>query len=97
MGLIKGVIKRSIGKKILSFSQLRTVACYTEAVFNERPLHVLSNTDPDYVPITPNMLIFGRNPRILSRDMMGVDLNDPDFRTKKKNLNIMALKLRDTL
>ena len=43
------------------------------------------------------MLIFGRNLRILSHDMMDIDLNDPDFRTKNKNVNIMALKLRDTL
>merc|ERR1711888_354703 len=46
LGLIKGVLKRSIGKKILSFSQLRTAAAYAEAVFNERPLHVLLDSDP---------------------------------------------------
>ena len=70
VGLIKGVLKRSIGEKILYFSQLRTAATYAEAVFNERPLHVITNTDPDYVPITPNLLIFGRNLRMLSHDMM---------------------------
>ena len=95
--LIKGVLKKSIGKKILSFSQLRTAATYAEAVFNERPLHVITNTDPDYVPITPNLLIFGRNLRMLSHDMMDINLNDPDFKLNNKNLNIMALKLRDTL
>ena len=97
MGLIKGVLKRSIGKKILSFSQLRTAAAYAEAVFNERPLHVMVDTDPDYVPITPNLLVFGRNLRLLGHDMLDINLNDPEFKLNNKNLNIMALKLRDTL
>ena len=34
---------------------------------------------------------------MLSHDMMDINLNDPDFKLNNKNLNIMALKLRDTL
>ena len=76
---------------------MRTAAAYAEAVFNERPLHVLVDSDPDYVPITPNLLVFGRNLRLLGHDMLEINLKDPDFKTNNKNLNIMALKLRDTL
>ena len=96
IGLIKGIIKRSVGRKVLTFSQLRTVCAYAQAVFNERPLHVLANTDPDYVPITPHMLVFGRNLRMLSHDIMELNLQDPDYR-KNKDISVMALKLRDTL
>ena len=97
VGLIKGIIKRSVGNKILTFSQLRTVCSYAEAVFNSRPLHVLSSSDPDFIPITPNMLVYGDNLRILAHDMLDIDLNDPDFKTNNKDLNVMARKLRDTL
>ena len=63
-----------------------------EAVFD-----VLTYADPDCVPITPNSLIFGCSLRLLSHDMLDIHLNDPDFKLNNKNLNIMALKLRDTL
>ena len=98
VGLIKGIIKKAVGRKILTFGQLSTVAAYAQAVFNERPLHVMTNTDPDYIPITPNMLVFGRNLRMLSHDVAELNLQDPDFRAnKRKSIPIMALKLRDTL
>ena len=77
-GVFGGVNKRGIKeinwKKILSFSQLRTAAAYAEAVFNERPLHVMVDSDPDYVPITPNLLVFGRNLRLLGHDMLEINL-----------------------
>ena len=76
---------------------MRTASAYAEAVFNERPLHVMVDSDPDYVPITPNLLVFGRNLRLLGHDMLEINLKDPDFKLNNKNLNIMALKLRDTL
>ena len=98
ISLIKGIIKRSVGKRIFTFSQLRTVAAYAQAVFNERPLHVMANTDPDYIPVTPNMLVFGRNLRMLSHDVVELNLQDPEFKlNNKKDLPVMALKLRDTL
>ena len=34
VGLIKGIIKKAVGRKILTFDQLRTVAAYVQAVFN---------------------------------------------------------------
>ena len=97
MGLIKGIIKRSVGNKILTFSKLRTVSSYAEAISNSRPLHVLSSSDPDFIPITPNMLVYEDNLRMLAHDMLDIDLNDPDFNANNKNLNVMARKLRDTL
>ena len=97
LGLIKNIIKRSIGQKILTFDQLRTVAAYAEAVFNSRPLHVLSTSDPDYTPITPNMLVYGRNLRMLCHDLLDIDLKDPKYKPRSEKLSVMALKLRDTL
>ena len=43
------------------------------------------------------MLVYGDNLRILAHDMLDIDLNDPDFKTNNKDLNVMARKLRDTL
>ena len=86
-GIIQSILKIS-----LSFSQLRIVTTYAEAAFKERPLHVINNTG-NYVRITPNLLIFGRNLRMLSHDMLDIKLNDPKFRTYKN----LIIKLKNKL
>ena len=97
LGLIKTIIKKSIGNKILSKSQLNTVATYAESIFNERPLQVLAGSDPDFIPVTPNVLVYGRSLRQFSHDLVEIDWNDPDFKLNNKDLSVMAKKLRSTL
>ena len=97
LGLIKTIIKKSIGNKILSKSQLNTVATYAESIFNERPLQVLAGSDPDFIPVTPNVLVYGRSLRQFSHDLVEIDWNDPNFKLNNKDLSVMAKKLRSTL
>ena len=95
--MIKAIIRKSVGKKILTKSQFLTVATYAQAVFNERPLQVMPISEPNFVPVTPNMLVYGRNLRQFRHDLVDIDLNDPDFSLKYKDLSVMAMKLRSTL
>ena len=97
LGMIKAIIRKSVGKKILTKSQFLTVATYAQAVFNERPLQVMPMSEPNFVPVTPNMLVYGRNLCQFSHDLVDIDLNDPEFSLKNKDFNVMALKLRSTL
>ena len=60
VGIIKNLFKRIIGKKLLTFDEFRTVISQCENVANNRPLTYQSAQDSDLIPITPNMLIYGR-------------------------------------
>ena len=97
LGMIKAIIRKSVGKKILTKSQFLTVATYAQAVFNERPLQVMPMSEPNFVPVTPNMLVYGRNLRQFSHDLVDIDLNDPEFSLKNNDFNVMALKVKFNL
>ena len=97
LGILKCIMKKSIGNKILSHDQIHTIACYAESLFNERPLCVMDAGDPDFIPITPNMLNYGRNLRHFAHDIGSIDFNDPEFKLTNKNLNVMSRKLRSSL
>ena len=79
LGILKSIMKKSIGNKILTKDSLATIACYAESLFNERPLCIMDAGDPDFLPITPNMLNYGRSLRHFNHDAECIDLNDPDF------------------
>ena len=96
LGILKSIIKKTVGNKCLTLSQLETITTYAQAIFNERPLQVLNNSDESFLPITPNMLVFGRNLRHFSHNLVDYNLNDPDFKIGK-DLNVMAKKLRSNL
>ena len=79
-------------EKTFTFSQLRTVAAYSQAVIKERVLHFMANTDPDYIPV------FGRNLRMWSHDMVEFTRQDPEFNLSNTIVfPIMDFNLRDTL
>ena len=79
IGLFKTVIKRSIGRSLLSLDEFNTICAYAEASCNDRPLYYVSRQDSGTIPLTPNMLIFGRNLRQCSIDSSEVDLTDPTY------------------
>ena len=96
IGIIKSVIRKTINKKVLSFDQFSTVVAYAEGIFNERPLCPMID-DEDYVPITPNMLVYGHNLRHFNYMLSEIDLNDPSFKINNKTLNARSIKLKSTL
>ena len=96
ISLLKSVIRKSIRNRVLSRDQLLTVACYAESCFNERPLCIM-DSDVDFVPITPNMLVYGKSLRQFAHSVSEIQLNDPDFEVSGKKLTVMARKLKSTL
>ena len=50
----------------------------------------------DLVPLTPNMLVYGRDLRRFSHGVSDIDLNDLDFCVSRKSLTVMAQKLKST-
>ena len=98
IGLFKNVLKRTIGNTLLSLDDFQTVVAYSEAACNDRPLYYISRQDADNHPLTPNMLIFGKNIRQCSVSDSVLDLNDPDYEFGSVgHLNKTCKRLKSTL
>ena len=82
---------------LLTLDQLITVSSYAQAVFNERPLCVVDNSDENIVPLTPNSLVYGRNLPQFVHNSGNSDEADPNYEITKKSCTIMHNKLRNTL
>ena len=94
VSIIKAMIKKAVKNKLLTFDQLVTVATYAQALFNERPLSVLEGSDPEFIPVTPNSLVLGRNLRLFAHGVNDSKQSDPDFSPSPKSYEIMHKKLR---
>ena len=56
---VKRTLKHKIGSQILSFSQLQTIFYEVANIINDRPLGVISGSDPSCPkPLTPNGLLY---------------------------------------
>ena len=98
VGLFKSLLKRTIGNKLLTLDEFLTVIAYTEAACNDRPLYYVSRQDTGTHPLTPNMLIFGKNIRQCSVDDSALDMEDPDYEFGSVgHLNQACKKLKSTL
>ena len=98
VGLFKSLLKRTIGNKLLTLDEFLTVIAYTEAACNDRPLYYVSRQDTGTHPLTPNMLIFGKNIRQCSVDDSALDMEDPDYEFGSVgHLNKTCKKLKSTL
>ena len=97
LGILKSIMKKAVKNKLLTLDQLMTVSSYAQAVFNERPLCVMDNGDPNVVPLTPNSLTLGRNLRQFAHSVPESDGADPDFPLPGAKCSAMSKKLRDTL
>ena len=65
MRLVKMLIKKTLGKSLLSYEKLETALLKIESVINGRPLAFLSEDDLGDA-LTPNHLMYGRNIRTKS-------------------------------
>ena len=70
--VVKDLLKRTLGRAILSYEELLTVCCECEAIINSRPLTYLSEDSEDLVPITPAMFLMTNS----SFNVTDFDLND---------------------
>ena len=60
VGLIKNAMSVSIRRKRLTFDELRTITKEIECIVNSRPITYVED-DKDILPLTPSMLIKGKN------------------------------------
>ncbi|GFY10079.1 integrase catalytic domain-containing protein [Trichonephila clavipes] len=68
--VIKELLKRTLGKAILTYEELLTVLCDCEAVVNSRPLTYVSEDPNDLIPLTPSLFLNGKS----SYDTVDLDL-----------------------
>ena len=57
----------------------------------------MDSNDPDFIPVTPNMLNYGRSLRSFNHGAEGIDLRDPDFVINQKSINWRLRKLQSYL
>jgi hypothetical protein len=55
--MVKGLLKKVLGRASLKYEELVTILCDVEAVINSRPLTYLSEDPGDLSPLTPAMFI----------------------------------------
>ncbi|GBM82662.1 hypothetical protein AVEN_200566-1 [Araneus ventricosus] len=55
--ILKDLLKRTLGKAVLTYEELLTVSCDCESIINSRPLINVSEDLDDQVPITPAMFL----------------------------------------
>ena len=60
IAVLKGPLKRCIGRAILNKPEFITLCKEATCVVNDRPLCATNPTNRDRIPITPNSLVFGR-------------------------------------
>ncbi|GFX28077.1 integrase catalytic domain-containing protein [Trichonephila clavipes] len=70
--VIKELLKRTLGKAILTYEELLTVLCDCEAVVNFRPLTYVSEDPNDLIPLTPSLFLNGKS----SYDTIDLDLSE---------------------
>ena len=98
IGIVKNIIKKSIQKKLLTLDEFTTIVAYAECCVNDRPLNYISMEDESIIPMTPNMLVYGRNLNFNTKDITNVDLQDKTYEFgTKNNLNKICKRLKSTL
>ena len=75
------------------------MVAYAECVANDLPISFVSEGDYNSSPLTPNMLLYGRNLKHnFQSTISDVDFNDPSYKFGfHGNLNTMCQKLKSTL
>ncbi|GFY54687.1 integrase catalytic domain-containing protein [Trichonephila inaurata madagascariensis] len=87
--IIKELLRRSLGKSILSYEELSTVICECEFLINSRPLTYISENPQELIPLTPAMFL------IENRCSDNTDINELNSRELRKRLKYRINFLRD--
>ncbi|XP_074652800.1 uncharacterized protein LOC141907098 [Tubulanus polymorphus] len=98
VGIVKMVLKKVIGRALISFDEFRTVVSEAEAIVNDRPLTYSSTDINDEAPVTPSQLMCGHRLTTLPHDFITPEeLEDPDFQIQKNEADVRARRLDEIL
>ncbi|GFX42285.1 integrase catalytic domain-containing protein [Trichonephila clavipes] len=79
--IIKELLRRSLGKSILSYEELSTVICECEFLINSRPLTYISENPQELIPLSTAMFLIENR----CSDTTDIDeLNSRDLRKRMK-------------
>lgn len=54
IGVMKQILRKVLGKALLTYEEMSTVLCDTESVINSRPLTYISDSDSELLPLSPS-------------------------------------------
>ncbi|XP_055948258.1 uncharacterized protein LOC129981444 [Argiope bruennichi] len=57
IGILKRLLRRVLGRSSLTYEQMTTVLCDSEAIINSRPITYVTDNDAELVPLTPSMFL----------------------------------------
>lgn len=61
IGLTKTCLKKSLGRATITYEELQTIVAEVESVLNDRPITYVSSNNEEPEPLTPSLLLYGRN------------------------------------
>ena len=79
IGLTKKAIKKTLGRAMITLTELQTLAVEVEAILNERPITHVSSDVSDEEPLTPSHLLYGRRITHLPYPEIEDEVSDPTF------------------
>ena len=87
IGITKRVIKKALGKKLVTYDELLTIITEVEGRVNDRPLTYLSSSSEDSIPISPSQLINGHKINSLPSIVDEIDLDEDYQFDNPSNIN----------
>ena len=79
IGLTKRAIKKTLGRALITLTELLTLAMEVEAILNERPITHVSSDASDEELLTPSHLLYGRRITHLSYPEIEDEVSDPTY------------------
>lgn len=96
VGVVKSVLKKSLGRALLTYQEMQTMLCEAESCVNSRPITYVSDDASELTPLTPAHFI----QTIPCADVSDLDLIDSEhpvkrFRYLQKVREGLAARFRD--
>lgn len=57
VGIMKQILRKVLGRALLSYEEMCTVLCDTESLVNSRPLTYISENDSELLPLSPSLFL----------------------------------------